>query len=75
MIRKPKPEWFDFDGLTEDEVWELREALVWGRNAALAAAGMHEFGGSSDCAKRWRKCALELLRLQRRLGLAHPIRP
>lgn len=75
MSKTPDPRWFDFDGLTESEVKELRAALLWGRKAAMAAAAMHEFEGSQDCAKGWRKCALDMLRLQRRLGLAHPSRP
>jgi hypothetical protein len=74
-MSKPDPSWFDFDGLTESEVEELRAALLWGRRAALAAAHMHEFEGSPSSAKGWRKCALDMLRLQRRLGLAHPSRP
>jgi hypothetical protein len=73
--KKPDPAWFDFDGLTPDEVEELRAVLLWGRKAAIAAASMHEFEGSPDAAKSWRKCALEMLRFQRRVGLAHKGRP
>jgi hypothetical protein len=75
MNRTPDPAWFDFDGLTESEVEELRATLLEGRQAALAAAAMHDFDGSQSAAISWRRCALDMLRLQRRLGLAHPSRP
>jgi hypothetical protein len=71
--RKPDPAWFDFDGLTPDEVEELREILRLGRDAAMAAGAALNFScGRGD---GWYQVALRMLRFQRRVGLAHKSRP
>jgi hypothetical protein len=73
--RTPDPAWFDFDGLTPDEVEDMRDILLGGRRAALGLASMCDVEGFDDVARSWRKYALDTLRFQRRVGLAHKKRP